>query len=145
MSTAVSSYEEIVNHAVSVADDTAKTLPSQFPEGSFVRQGDIYLYFFTQCPPLKLTLQPKPEAQLAQGTSQGSRHTLNSLDSVRMYQVTEGDALQGPVFQVFDPVTVTHPEHGDVIISAESLQAGPIWCVVTYQRDLAEVLRATRD
>lgn len=145
MTSAVLSYEEIVQHANSVSDDTAKNLPSKFVEGAFVRQGDIYLYFFREKPMLQLVRMEVCNAQLAQGDSQGSRHVLDRLDSVTMFRLGSPDALQGPVFLVTAPVTVTHPEHGDVCITEDSLKAGPIWVVVTYQRDYSAELLATRD
>jgi hypothetical protein len=148
---AVAQYEEIVSHAAAVADDTAKTLPADFAEGAWCRQGDIYLYFFRQ-PPYsqdaaggQLISTAEPNAQLAVGDTQGSRHVLSSLSAVEMFSRRNADALEGPVFLVREPVTVEHPEHGDIRIEADALAAGPIWVIVTYQRDYAEELRATRD
>ncbi len=52
--------------------------------------------------------------QLAEGSTQGSRHCLASLDGITVYRLRDANALDGPVIHATRPFDVTHPEHGNV-------------------------------
>ena len=86
----------------------------------------------------KHRLVDQPAAQLAPGTTRGSRHILDSLDGVELYIVKDADALTGPLVVTLKERVVTHPEHGDVIL--------PPGCyAITYQRAYADELRRVAD
>jgi hypothetical protein len=91
-----------------------------------------------ECVPARCVPDRKPSAQLAPGTTQGSRHVLDSLDGVSVYRLAENTVLQGPVLLVTTERTVTHPEHGNVVLP-------PGIYSITYQRQFAEELRRVAD
>lgn len=104
--------------------------------GDYHRQGDIYLTRLKAVPggAEKIT----PAAQLAPGTTQGSRHIIASLNGVTMFRLKNPSPLDGPILKSDKPVTVEHPEHGHV-----TLPAGVYG--VTYQRQYAEELKRVAD
>jgi hypothetical protein len=139
--TAEVAYSQVKEVAATVADDTAKTVNYTGP-GCRVRQGDIFLYFFEsdKLPGNLPVLEPTNiELQLAPGNTQGSRHVLDSPSGIEMFKVRGADALTGPVFKTTEQRTVTHPEHGDVVIPAG------LTVFVRYERAFAAELRAVRD
>lgn len=116
--------------------------PQRFPEaaspGDSFRQGDLYITLLERVPD-NCKPMGKSRAQLAEGETQGSRHCLDSLEGVRMYERI-GDQLLGPVFCIEAPErTVTHPEHGNVTLPGNGRVYG-----VSYQRDLDEMERERR-
>jgi len=80
----------------------------------------------------------KPSAQLAPGTTQGSRHVLNDMNGIELYQAPDAGPLDGPIIVSECPFTVDHPEHAVVTFPA-GIEA------VTYQRAFAEELRRVQD
>ena len=80
----------------------------------------------------------KPATQLAPGTTKGSRHILDSVDGVAFYADPQADVLTGPVIETECERTVTHPEHGDVVLPAGVY-------AITYQRAYADELRRVAD
>lgn len=75
---------------------------------------------------------------MAPGATQGSRHTLRSLDGVTVYKLRDAGSLDGPIVEAKEPAWLDHPEHGN-----RQLPAGLY--AVTYQRAFAEELRAVQD
>lgn len=132
-------------HALAAVKDSAEKIkndaPQRFPEaaspGDTWRQGDVYIERLesvpAQCQPVK-----QPDAQLAPGTSQGSRHTLDSLAGVTLYQRPRPTVLDGPILEVAVERTITHPEHGDVVLP-------PGVYAIAYQRAYAAELRRQAD
>jgi hypothetical protein len=80
----------------------------------------------------------KPSLQLAPGTSQGSRHCLESLEGITVFRLADQTPLDGPILEAPSGLRVNHPEHGDV-----TLRPG-VYAVV-YQRAFAEELRRVED
>ena len=75
--------------------------------------------------------------QLSEGTTQGSRHIIQS-GSVEILEWKKDSVLLGPVIKAKSEFTVGHPEHGDV-----TLPAGMY--AVTYPASYAEELRRVAD
>lgn len=122
-----------------------RSKPQRFPEaasaGDSFRQGDLYITRLDALPSDIKPLEAKPgqdPAQLAEGTTQGSRHVLDSLEGVEMYELATKTALDGPILNLAKERTVTHPEHGHVCLPPGSY-------AITYQRAYAEELRRVAD
>ena len=79
----------------------------------------------------------RPDKQLAPGITQGSRHCLDSLDGVTMYRLPMPGMLDGPVVKTTSTRTITHTEHGDVVIP-------PVIYGISYQRNLDSEMRERR-
>lgn len=86
-----------------------------------------------------LVAVPDPSRQLAPGTTQGSRHELDSLDGLKLYRLRDATAIDGPVIEADRPFSVTHPEHGDAVNMPAGCYAFP------GQRAYAEELRRVQD
>lgn len=135
MVTAAEAFNRLRERAESIKNDSAQTFPEAASAEDYVRQGDLYI---TRLDRLPYGASEIPYAnQLAPGTSRGSRHCL-SHDRVVMYQIKDHGPLDGPILRVAEPVTITHPEHGDWILGKGIYQ-------ITYQRAFAEELRAVLD
>jgi len=107
--------------------------------GDYHRQGDVYIMRIDK--PNETTIKAmKIRAQIAPGTTQGSRHCISgaTLKHIRMYEKNISTALDGPVLECFKQTEITHPEHGHV-----GLPAG--WYAITFQRQLADELRRVAD
>ena len=130
LETAIGDHETIIN-------DEEQVFPVAANFGEAVRQGDIYI-ILREKPPAETKLMKTPLTQLAPGTTQGSRHCLDSLNGVTMYERDEPDALQGPFIQTTMERTITHPEHGD-------WKLGPGCYEIGYQRMFADELRRVAD
>lgn len=143
----------VVEEAVRVVKQSAESMHSANTErigspslGDVVRQGDLYLV----CVDSLLTGVVTEDRQLAPGTTQGSRHVLQG-DCVIHKNIAVSDypsnqavskihpVLVGPAFHCKGDVTVTHPEHGDKILPADTT-----WQVV-YQQVWADEVRRVRD
>lgn len=132
---AVEVFKEIKASAEAIKSDEQQQFPEAASAGDYWRQGDIYVTRLDDVPDV---FDNAPvELQLAPGTTKGSRHLL-SHSRVQMFVRPNADALTGPVFRNEEPVTVIHPEHGDIVCP-------PGVYSVTYQRAFAETLRAVRD
>lgn len=114
--------------------------PQRFPEagsaGDYFRQGDIYVTRLDKVPD-KANLATFVY-QLAVGETRGARHCLDAKDGVTMYRVENADVLTGPVIDLAQERTITHPEHGDLILT-------PGVYSITYQRQFAEELKRVMD
>lgn len=133
--TAQNAYKGITEAAESICCADAQQFPEAASIGDTARQGDLYITLLEAVPAGfdKAAVEP----QLAPGTTKGSRHIL-SHKQVRMYRDSNADALTGPVIECRKSVTVTHPEHGDVVLP-------PGVYGITYQRMFAEELRRQVD
>ena len=105
--------------------------------GDVVRQGDLYLIAIESLPNGKKT----NERQLVPGTTQGSRHVVEgNVEIVNEVQFKDIPAvLVGPAFKCNSETTVTHPEHGDKILPADT-----VWQCV-YQQAYADEIRRVQD
>jgi len=105
--------------------------------GDVVRQGDLYLIAIESLPNGKKTNQ----RQLVPGTTQGSRHVVEG-DATIVNEVQFKDipaALVGPAFKCNSETTISHPEHGDKILPADT-----VWQCV-YQQAYADEIRRVQD
>ncbi len=107
------------------------------------RQGDLRIIRLADdfCIKQKRSLRrmEKSERQLAPGTTQGSRHELESIDGITMFKLVDGTAVDGPVVHAEQPFSILHPEHGDCV----NLPAGDY--AFPGQRAYAEELRRVAD
>lgn len=136
MMTAKKSFEQVRQSAEKIKSDATQRFPEAASPGDCFRQGDLYIEKLDKLP--AGCKRKKPLAQLAPGTTQGSRHILDSLEGVAMYVKSDAAALDGPVLDCTLERTITHPEHGDVVL--------PIGVYgITYQRAYADELRRQAD
>lgn len=122
------------------AKATAKATPVKYgalAPGDYHRQGDVYITRIHEIPKGAIPID-NPSAQLAPGDTQGSRHVIDDLSCVEMFAKKDQTALDGPILNVKQPITINHPEHGAV-----SFPAG--FYAITYQRQLADELRRVQD
>lgn len=117
--------------------DTKK--PQRFPEaaspGNFFRQGDLYITVIKSIP--GDAVKSAVRLQVADGNTQGSRHCLDAKTGVEMFSKARQTQLDGPMIRLRKERTITHPEHGHVIL--------PPGCYeITYQRNLDSEEREQR-
>jgi len=137
MLTATKEFQKIKSSVEKIRNNETQRFPGAASAGDYFRQGDIYITLRDGVAE-RFEIDPTPDAQLAPGTTQVSRHVLDSLAGVTMYRDANGDALQGPLLVITDERTITHPEHGHVIL--------PPGCYeITYQRAYAAELRRVQD
>ena len=131
---AIDILQQVKTDTETIINDKPQRFPDAAAVGDYWRQGDIYITKLAQCDGEKV----QAEAQLAEGSTQGSRHILDSLDGVVMFKPTNSTVLTGPHFSLTKERTVTHPQHGDVVL--------PAGCYgITYQRAFADELRRVAD
>jgi hypothetical protein len=137
MMTAEKSLANVQRSAETIRNDDPQRFPVAASIGDVWRQGDIYIELLASVP-VGTTRKKKPSTQLAPGTTQGSRHILDSIVGVKVYQLGTPTVLDGPILDLAKERTVTHPEHGDVVL--------PPGCYgITYQRAFADELRRQAD
>jgi hypothetical protein len=117
-------------------------LHAVFGTGDVAHQGDLIIVGIERLPN---SAKPRANRQLAEGTTQGSRHVLergevfdaNPMDTAALIAKSTGCAVEaryvGPVFRSPakpTPHDLSHPEHGH-----QGFPAGAI-CAVVYQRNL---------
>lgn len=129
-------FRRVASHAESIQNDDAHRVETM-SAGDMWAQGDIGLLCLAEKPS---TAEPivRPAAQLAPGNTQGSRHTIADLSTVKLYRVKNPTPLDGPVIEAPKGLTVEHPEHGDVTLP-------PGVYGVIYQRAFATTLRRVLD
>lgn len=138
MKTAIETLTQIHDHGKNVADDSLQVIPNDLPVGQYIPQGDINIIRLGNVP--ENAIPSEPSAQLAPGTTRGSRHCIKAddLSKCRFFKLPNPNALQGPIIVFYEPVTIEHPEHGD-----------QVWpeCVVavTYQRRYADEVKRIQD
>lgn len=109
----VNDVQAVQDIAERIKSDELQHFPEAASFGEAVRQGDIYIFLLDSLPP-GCTRIDKPNKQLAPGDTQGSRHCLSSLRGVKLFRLKNPNPYDGPVIEVAKPVTITHPEHGDI-------------------------------
>ena len=117
--------------------DAPKRISDAASAGDAFRQGDVLVCCLKELPP-DCSLVKNPDAQIAPGTTQGSRHVLSSLEHVVIYLRNKANALQGPILDVEEETTLTHPQHGNVIMGTGVYE-------IRYQRQMADELRRVAD
>jgi len=111
-------------------------LKIEIPVGSHAVQGDVYIQTLAAVPTgWSLT---NPTQQIAPGTTQGSRHILESMDGIEMYTSSDASPLDGPCIVAKKSFELTHPEHGHLILCPGVYR-------ITYARQYAEELRRVAD
>ena len=132
---AVNAFNEIQESADKIKDNKNRKFPEAASIGDSFRQGDIYITLVND--PNDSIKQKNPSNQIATGDTQGSRHCIDNLNNVDVYQKKNPGMLDGPVLLVKYPVIITHPEHGHVEL--------PIGCYdITYQKNLDSEEREMR-
>lgn len=129
-------FGELARHAEKIKSDEHQHA-GEMSVGDAWPQGDIAIVLIGVLPAGAKFVE-RPTLQLAPGTTQGSRHCLESLDGLTVYTHANPTALDGPILDAPNGLRVNHPEHGDV-----SLRPG-VYAVV-YQRAFAEELRRVQD
>lgn len=137
----VTAIDKIVDHAQRIAKgEHARVHPGQpmrYPEAAAVGdcgwQGDLGLTLIDAVPSgyVKIEQVTHNDLKLVPGTTQGSRHCLDSARGVTMYRPENwpNSGMLGPVFVATEDRVVEHPTHGNVTIPAGMM----IQC--TYQRE----------
>lgn len=132
--------EQAFNKVREQAEIIKNDMPIRFSEaaspGDGHRQGDVCVWLLDALP-VGCKIQKHVELQIAPGNTQGSRHCLDSVDGVKLYLREQPDFFQGPILRMIVERTITHPEHGDVILP-------PGLYEITYQRTLDREMRARR-
>lgn len=136
MTTAIKTLEK-VRRTADVHKHPSVRRAGSLGDFDYVRQGDIYLHKLPALP-MGVKRASKPSAQVAPGSTQGSRHCIGDLSKVTIYEMPNANALQGPIIEAPQGFTMEHPEHGH-----QQLEAGVY--AVTFQRAFAETLRRVAD
>lgn len=113
----VSMLERVGSVAAAIAASRreVRLMSAAAADGDYVRQGDVYIVRLSAVP--SDAVLDAPAAQLAPGTSQGSRHLLDSTDGVTFYKRATPDPISdGPILEVAARRTITHPEHIHVVL-----------------------------
>lgn len=133
--------QDIIAQGRTIAHAAPQTVSAEaleaWPVGTiFSQQGDLY---FAKLAAVPRDARPWPFAhgQLAPGTTQGSRHCVDST-RVRLWLLPQPTALEGPIIEAPDGVEITHPEHGHLLFPPGVYQ-------VTFQRAYADELRRVAD
>jgi hypothetical protein len=130
----------IVNELIATGRKLAKRQVQRFPDaasiGDAVRQGDIYITLLDALPKGAKKLKTF-NLQLAPGTTQGSRHILDSSVGVTAYTLANATEFDGPILKLKSERTIQHPEHGDYILP-------PRLYAISYQRTQDAMDRARR-
>lgn len=137
MITAEKSFASVQSTAETIRNNEPQRFPEAASHGDTFRQGDLYIELLSAVPAGAIQ-EKKSSAQLAPGTTQGSRHILDSLKGVKMYRLGSPTVLDGPILDLSKERTITHPEHGHVVLPAGVYG-------VTYQRAFADELRRAAD
>ena len=116
-----------------IISDREQMFPEAAVDGDYFRQGDLYIWKRDKMPK---DLSESKERQLAPGSTKGARHIAEG--DVAIFTTKGGDALQGPWLKVESKCTVTHPEHGNVVLPNGNYE-------ITYQRAFAEELKRVLD
>lgn len=111
---------KIVSDVIETGRKVAKRETQAFPEaasvGEGVRQGDCYFMLLDAVPKGAKKI-PTP-TQLAPGTTQGSRHTFDSVDGVTAYSLKDATEFDGPILCLACEREILHPEHGHWVLPA---------------------------
>jgi hypothetical protein len=129
---------QLEQHARANACDTTFVVPTDFPIGQYLPQGDINILRLPAIPAGAVPIEKT--AQLAPGTSRGSRHCIKAedLEHCDFYGFLNAGPLEGPIIVFHQAVTIEHPEHRDYVWPAGVVAIG-------YQRRHADELRRSMD
>lgn len=122
-------------HVVTVSAEALDGWPCDKRQ-PFAQQGDLYFYRL-QTLPQGARQDTHAGGQLAPGSTQGARHCVDPT-RVRLYRLPHPSALDGPLIEAPEGITVTHPEHGHIVLP-------PGLYGVTFQRSFADELRRVAD
>lgn len=132
-----------------IVNDDPK-LHATFEPGDVAHQGDLIIVCIHELPK---SAKPRANRQLAEGSTQGSRHVLergdvydcDPIEVARAIKIANKATVEtqyiGPVFVSPAAPTeddLTHPEHGNQGFSPRAV------CAVVYQRNLDAEERAAR-
>ena len=133
-------FKEMQESVEAIKNDATQRFPEAASVGEYMRQGDLYIKLIDSVPSnAKRVLVQNDDLQLAPGATKGSRHILDAADGVLMYRFDNPTALQGPIIEISQERTITHPEHGNI-----TLNAGQIYAI-TYQRMHAKEVKRVLD
>lgn len=135
--TAEKSLRQVQSTTEAIRNDEPQRFPEAASVGDVARQGDLYIELLASVPSGAVR-EKNPSAQLAPGTTQGSRHILDSLAGVKAYRLGSPTVLDGPILDLSKERTITHPEHGWLILPAGIYS-------VTYQRSFSLELARVAD
>jgi hypothetical protein len=139
MTSATELIQKIHEHGKQNACDDTYIVPLDYPIGTMpLPQGDINILRLAAVP--EGMVQVEKQAQLAPGTSRGSRHCIKAEDlkHCTFYAFLDANPLEGPVIVMDDTTTIEHPEHRDYVFPAGVVAIG-------YQRRLGDEIRRTQD
>jgi hypothetical protein len=134
--TAEKALKKISAQAEKIKNDQTQRFPEAATPGDSWRQGDVYITLLAGRP-IDAVAEKATGTQLAPGTTQGSRHCLDSLVGVKFYRLPNPGMLDGPIIECRTERTITHPEHGDVVV-------GPGVYAISYQRSIVAEERQRR-
>ena len=135
--TAEVAFSQIHGQADKIKTSATQRFPDAASFGDSHRQGDVYITLMDPALIGRDYSAMKVRPQLADGDTAGSRHCLEHTRGVTMYEKTTKGMLDGPVIVIGEQNTVTHPEHGHVILP-------PGAYAITYQRNLDSMEREAR-
>lgn len=135
--TAEKAIRDVRTQAEKIRSDRPQRFPEAASPGDYWRQGDIYITLLAAVPQTAEKVQAPASRQLAPGDTQGSRHCLDSLDGADWHRLKQATEFDGPILALATERTVTHPEHGHVILP-------PGVYAITYQRNLDQEEREAR-
>lgn len=136
MATTATIVKELIDTGRKIAKRQVQRFPDAASFGDSVRQGDIYITLLNKLPKGAKKLKTFT-LQLAPGTTQGSRHILDSSEGVTVYVLDNATEFDGPILKLELERTVQHPEHGDYILP-------PRLYAISYQRTQDAMDRARR-
>jgi hypothetical protein len=130
--------QQIHQHGQDNACDLTYIVPTDFPVGQYLPQGDINILRLPAVPAGAVPIVKV--AQLAPGTSRGSRHCIKAadLDHCELYGFLDANPLEGPIIVATQSFAIEHPEHRDYVFPAGVYAVG-------YQRRYAADLRRNKD
>lgn len=129
-------FDALRNHLESIKNDDPHVF-EHMDVGDMWAQGDVGIMRI-ELIPKGVTEIKNPSAQLAPGSTQGSRHIIADMAGVRMFSIADATALDGPIVDCKSAMTITHPEHGDVTVPAGTY-------AIVYQRAFADELKRQKD
>lgn len=135
---AIAIFQQLSDHAQSNQLSDELYAPVLKKEGDYSYQGDIVIWYLPKLP--EGVIQVFTVAQLAPGTTRGSRHCIRQSDlpKVEQFQLKNPNPLQGPILKLSAPIVIEHPEHKHQQISAQ-------FVAITYQRKHSDELRRVAD
>lgn len=135
--TVLDAHKKIEEYSEINATDKVRNVP-KMKIGQAVRQGDVYITAIKNVPENYTKSDMPAQLQLVPGSTQGSRHIIESTSGISLYKFDGTSELQGPVLEAKAAFTVTHPEHAHVFLQ-------PGLYHVTFQKDWAEEERRVKD